>query len=314
MLGQGGQRDRFEHHSRQGRGVAVTPSGVQVDRGDQFRDRFHAVADDPGGFPTRGGDELAGDDQQAMVRAGREPLDDDARRFLTSVGVGRDDLLAGRQVGRHPSAVVAEARLHDDRPGDLPSGGPGVVGVGDRAALGDRHADLAEEVARQFLVLGDRLGDCGGAVGLRRVDPPLARALSEQDQAVGVQPAGGNSSGLRGGDDRAGARPELDLVQERAEAADFGLDVVRTVMHGGEAKLSSGVEAGPGELLFLELNGDLVHAFLGRLTGAAKPDRRAGEGLEFQRHVLKDVRLVRPPSEPFEETAAFADAATVLDH
>jgi len=85
-------------------------------------------------------------------------------------------------------------------------------------------------------------------------------------------------------------------------------------VNGGEAKLPSGEQAGAGEVLFLELDGDLVDALFRGLSGAAEPDGRAGERLKLERHMFKDVRLVRPSSEPFEEPAAFTNATAVLDH
>ena len=80
--------------------------------------------------------------------------------------------------------MVAVLRLDDDRRADLLGGRPGVVGVGDRPALGHRHADGLQQRAGQVLVLGDRLGDGAGAVGLGRPDPPLADAVAELDEAA----------------------------------------------------------------------------------------------------------------------------------
>ena len=75
-----------------------------------------AVADDLRRLAARGGDELAADDQEAVVGARGEPLDDDAassprgrrrRRRATCSRV--------RQVGGDPAALVAVLRLDDDR-------------------------------------------------------------------------------------------------------------------------------------------------------------------------------------------------------
>ena len=70
---------------------------------DELGDRLPAVADDLRRLAAGGGDELAADDQEAVVGARGEPLDDDlVRALLAGAGVGRDDLLAGRQVVATP--------------------------------------------------------------------------------------------------------------------------------------------------------------------------------------------------------------------
>ena len=135
---------------------------------------MRAVADHLGRLAAGGGHHPVADDQQPVVGAGREPLDDDCQFALASGGVGGHHLLAGGQVRGHAAALAAVLRLDDHRQADLLGGGPGVFGVGHRAAFGHRHADGPQQRAGQFLVLGDRFGDGAGAVGLGGQDAVAA--------------------------------------------------------------------------------------------------------------------------------------------
>ena len=159
--------------------------GSRLTRADELGDRVPAVADDLGRVAAGGGDDAAADDQDAVIGAGGEPLDDDLGPVRTHAGVGRLDLLAGAQVRGDPAPLAAELRLDDDRAADLLGGRPGVLGVLDRPPLGDRYADLLQQAAGELLVLRDRLGDGAGAVGLGRQDAPLPRPVAEQHQALG---------------------------------------------------------------------------------------------------------------------------------
>ena len=110
---------------------------------------------------------------------------------------------------------------------------------------GDRHADGLQQRARQFLVLGDRLGDGAGAVGFGGLDAALLRAVAELHQALGVQPPHGNAAGFRRVDDRAGAGPQADLLGEVAQALDLGLGVEGPIVDRGQHEFPRRVQALP---------------------------------------------------------------------
>jgi len=74
------------------------------------------------------------------------------------------------------------------------------------------------------------------------------------------------------------------------------------------------LQALEGELLLLVFDHHLVDAASLGLTGPAVAHGRAGERLEFQRHVLQHVTHPGAGPEPLEEAAPFPDRAAVLDH
>ena len=172
-----------------------------------------------GRLAAGGGDDLVADNQQAIIVARRELLDDDVLAFGQRGLIGGHDLLARGEVRGHAAALVAVLRLDDDRHADLAGGLPGVVGIGDRPALGHGHAHRLQQRPRQFLVLGDGFGDGAGAVGLGGANAALLAAVAELHQAFGVHPPRRNAAGGRRIDDRAGARAQADVLGEIAEPA-----------------------------------------------------------------------------------------------
>ena len=165
--------------------MLVAAAGVLVHLVDELGDGRAAVADDLRRLAAGGGDEAVADDQQAVVVAGGVPLDDDAARSRR--GRWRRRPATCSRVVRFvatPRPWLPSWGLTTTGGADLLGGGPGVLGVGDGAALGHGHAHRLQERAREVLVLGDRLGDGAGAVGLRRPDPPLRGAVAELDEAA----------------------------------------------------------------------------------------------------------------------------------
>ena len=81
LLGQDGQGDRVELDEAQDGGVAVAAARVAVDLGDELADGRPAVADDLGRLAPGRGHQPVADDQQAVVGAGDELLDEDAARL-----------------------------------------------------------------------------------------------------------------------------------------------------------------------------------------------------------------------------------------
>ena len=196
LIGQHGQGDGVELDLAQHRGVVLAAAGIGVDQFDQLGHGVDAVAEDLGRLAAGGGHHPIAHDQQPIVVAGGELLDQHRLAFLPRRFVGRDDLLAGGEIGGHAAALVAVLRLDDHRHADLAGGGPGVVGVLDRPAVGRRHAHGAEQHAGHFLVLGNRLGDGAGAVGLGRLNAALLPTVAEQHQALGIQPPVGDVAGF----------------------------------------------------------------------------------------------------------------------
>jgi hypothetical protein len=82
-----------------------TASRVGVDLAvDQFVDRRTAITDDPGGLAAGGGDQLAANDQQAVLRAAHVAFDDDAAAFDDGRGIGRLDFFARIRLVNTPRA------------------------------------------------------------------------------------------------------------------------------------------------------------------------------------------------------------------
>ena len=167
---------------------------------------------------------------------------------------------------------------------------------------------------RQFLVLGDRLGDGAGAVGLRGLDAAQFRAVAELHHAVGVQPPHGNAAGLGRVDDRAGAGSQADLVGEVPQPLDLGLDVEGPIVDRRQNELPRRMQALQRQLLLVVLDDHAINARLRGLAGAPESDLPAGKRLQFQRNVFENVPGIGSVPQPLKESAPFADAAAVLDH
>ena len=111
--------------------VAGAAAGVAVHLGDELGDGGAAVAHDVAGDAVGGGDELAVDDEEAVVVARDHALDDDARAFGFGDLEGGGDLVVGGEVDRDAAAVVAVDGLHHHRVADGVGGVDGVLGVAD---------------------------------------------------------------------------------------------------------------------------------------------------------------------------------------
>ncbi len=249
--------------------------------------RRTAVADDVGRLAQGGGDETVADDQQTIIGAGNERLDEDAGAFLAGGVVGADDLLARAQVGGDAAAVIAVLRLDDDRQAEFLGGAPGVVGVGDGPALRHRHADRAQQSARQLLVLGDHLGDGTGAIGFGGADAALQRAVAELDETAAVEAAHRDAAIKSGADDGRGARAEAHVVGQLAQPNQFGGEVEGMIGQGGQEELPRRLQAGAAQLLLLILDDDAEEAVAAGGTNQTNLDRTAGEALQFQGHVAE---------------------------
>ncbi len=228
-----------------------------------------------------------------MFGAAGEPLDQDAGPFFLSLEECRFDRFAGRQLDEHATGMVGVARLDDDGDSlldaDRTGRAPGVGRAVDRPPFRNGHAGGQQQRLRQFLVLGDLLSNGAGAVGLGGPDAALLAALAELHKAAGVKPPMRDAAGAGGFDDRHSARAEAAAVDEVAKPLDRLGDVERPVVDGGETQLAPRLQAGPSHRLVDILDGDFVQPFAIRFAGAAEADRIAGQRLQFERHVFKNV-------------------------
>ncbi len=289
-------------------------AGIGVDLLDQLGHAVDAVAEDLGGLAAGGSHYPIAHHQQAIVVSGGELLDQHRGAFLPRRFVGRDDLLAGREVGGHAATLVPVLRLDDHRHADLGGRSPGVLGVLHRPAARRRYAHGAEQHAGHFLVLGNRFRDGTGAVRLGRLNPALFPAVTEQDQALGIQPPVGDVAGRGRFDDGPGARPEAHLLGQITKPLDLLGNVPWPVINGGQAQPPGDGHALAAQRLLGILDDNLIDALLGGLAGLAEADFRARQRLQFQRDVFENMAQVRAVAQALKEAAALSDAATVLDH
>ena len=152
---------------------------------------------------------------------------------------------------------------------------PGVFGVVDRPAVGRGHAHGAEQHAGHFLVLGDRLGDGAGAIGLGGLDAALLPAVAEEHQAVVVQPAIGNAAGLR----RLRRWPacsgprHTSWARLRSRSISRG-DVEGPIVDGRQAQFAGDGQALAAHRLVDVLDDDPVDALSPKFRGPCRNRRR----------------------------------------
>ena len=196
LIGQHGQGHRVELDLAQYRSVMFAAAGIGVHLLDQLHDGVNAVAEHVGRLAAGGRHHAVAYDQQAIIVAGGELLD--------------QNLLALQPGGLEARATCSRVvRLVATPRPWLPSCGLTTTGTpishaacqASSASSTGRpcergHAHGAKQHPRHFLVLGDRLGDGAGAVGLGGLDAALFAAVAEEHQAVFVQPAIGNAAGL----------------------------------------------------------------------------------------------------------------------
>ena len=94
LFGHDGERNRIERNFAQAGRVVFAAARVLVGDMDQFFDRVYAVADDVGRFAARCGDQLAANDEHAIIVAWGVLLDDDRFAFEPGRFIGRADLIA----------------------------------------------------------------------------------------------------------------------------------------------------------------------------------------------------------------------------
>jgi hypothetical protein len=92
-----------------------------------------------------------------------------------------------------------------------------------------------------------------------------------------------------------------------------GVDVEGAVFHRRHDQLAPFVQRGAGHVLLPGADGNLIDTALRSLAGAAETAGQAGQVLQFEGHVFKDVRRPGAFLDPAQETAALFVAAAVLD-
>ncbi len=155
---------------------------------------------------------------------------------------------------------------------------------------------------RQFLVLGDGLGNGAGAVGLGGLDAAEFLAVAELHHAVGVQPPEGNAAGLG----RATIAPVLgprqtSWAKSRSRSTSAFTSKGRSWI---AARMSSRAACrhSDHQLLVVVLDDHAINARLRGLAGPPESDLAAGKRLQFQRNVLENMSRDRFRRAAFERT------------
>ena len=167
------QADALEHlprlcielQARQHLLVADAAARILVDDLDELRDGVLAVADDMARRAPGRGDQFAIDDQQAMIVALEESLDDDRARMLARDREALRDFFVGGEADRDAAAMVA------------------VVGFGH-----DREADAAARRARPALPLCTSSCFGTGRPSVARILLVSSLSLASSTAMCGVRP------------------------------------------------------------------------------------------------------------------------------
>jgi hypothetical protein len=150
-----------------------------------------------------GGDQLAADDQQAVLQARHEALDQHAAAFFQRDLVGGFDFFLGVQVDEHAAAMVAVAGLDHHRQADVLGGLPGVFGLSTRRPSGTgtpqvSSSDLVRSLSREMpsamaLVWSVRRSRCGATCAVAQLHQVAVGQADGGDAALvgGIHDAGG---------------------------------------------------------------------------------------------------------------------------
>ena len=314
LVCQHGQCHLVYPHRAERSGVITAAARVFIDAIDQLLHGGLAVADDRWRMTPRGRHDLATHHEHAVVSPRHEPLHHDGRLFLAGHVPGLLHLLAGEEINRHATALIAVAGLHHHRCADLLGHTPRIGSITHGPPFRNRDAGLGQQRAGEFLVLSDRFGDGAGAVCFRGDDPPLLGTLAQADKRPLGEPPGRNPTGRGRLHDRSRARPQLHVEQELFEPFGLCSDVKGGILNGRGDETVRRVHALDPERLLPVLDHHLVDAAGIGLPRPAIAHGRARDRLEFQRDVLEHVAHPRAGPQPFEKAAPFTDRAAVLDH
>ena len=198
--------------------MAFATAWIAVDPVDELAHGMLTISDDHRRFAAGGGNQFVTNHQNAVVLTGQETFDQHFVADFRGDGVGRFDLLAGSQIDGNAFALVAVLRLDHHGKADFAGGDPGVFGVIDGSSIGNRDAGCLQQFLGQFLVLGNRFGDCAGLSGFGGLDTPLLAAPAELHHAAFGQAAVGDVAGNCSINDGAGTWPEAHILVELAQA------------------------------------------------------------------------------------------------
>ena len=180
-------------------------------------------------------------------------------------------------------------------------------------AFGDRNAAGLQQPLGQILVARDAFGDRAGLVGLGGPDPSLARTVTELNQIAFIESDGGDFARGGGIDDAGRARAEVAVIDEIAQLGERRGEIEGPVFDRGQHQFAGGREGCPTDVFVAGPEDDLVDAFFGRAAGLAEAGRHPGLVLQLDRDVLENVTNPGSFPEPFNEAAALADSAAMLD-
>ncbi len=181
LTGQRLQCQLVDRDAREHLFVADAATRIGIRELHQLTDRLLAVADDVSRHPLGDGHDAFVDDEDAIVPAGDEPLDQH-QAIPAFAGGGREAVPHGvfrGKVQADTPAVIAVERFEHDRVADPPGGGDRLVDGTGHLPSWRRHADVLEEPVRQVFVAGDGVGNVGGGRGDRRPDPLLVTTVTE---------------------------------------------------------------------------------------------------------------------------------------
>ena len=162
-------------------------------------------------------DELAVDDQQAVIVALEEALDDHRPRVLAGDGVAAAHVLVAGEADGDAAAMVAVVGLGDDRVADPPSGAQCLRLALHQFLARHRQSQCGQDLVGLFLVARQLDGDVRRAAGDRGLDALLVLAVAELHQRLVIEPHPGDVARLRGPDQRGGRRAERAPLREADE-------------------------------------------------------------------------------------------------
>ena len=298
--------------------MADAAAGVLVRDLDELADGVLVVADDACRHALGDRCDLAADDKAAVVIAGDVRLDDEVagpafRQRSADSGTNR---LLRSQIEVDAPSVIAVERLDDAREAEPGCRGDGLVLRPDDRAARYGQAGRVEQPVRQRLVRRDVDRDAGRPGRHRRSDPLLMDALAELDERVAVEPDERDVAAGRLVEDRLRRRAERLPLGEQDEPLELGHEVDRDrrivrrdeVVDEGDGNLAS---LDP-DVLLAEFEDDVVAAVLTRAPGLAVADVRAGQVLEFECDVFRDVAGPGPVAKPRDEATPPPEAAGMV--
>ena len=298
--------------------VADAAAGVGVGGIDELGDGASAISEDVGRDTFGNGNDFVVDDEDAVVLARDEGLDDDAAvaAFLLGDGKRLEDGLVIREVDHHAAAVVAIEGLGDDGIAEAAGLPDGVLGAADNDRPRHGDANFLQHAVGEFFVAGHLDGDVGGLAGDGGPDALLVGTVSELDErAAGIETEDGDLAALGLGDDGSGA----GAVGHALGDADHVLLELALEVEVGDVAIDEVVEqalgkttGGEADVLLPVLVDDVVAAALAAAAGLAAGDLGAGKFLEFEGDVLEDVAHPGALAHALEEAARFAEGAGVV--